>query len=182
MRPGETLPSRIFCPAWTETPCRRYLDRSRSCQFRRTATCRPACGDSVARAFSYGNGVCRIVTPEGVKELSARADGIGNSSLPTEHHLFSFNNPLGACPRRAKELLARHRHRRGPGDSRQTQNHLRGRRGLLARRDHAGVERPAVAYKFDFPIHTPFTSLRPNRNGLLWRGNEYFHGLNDFFA
>ena len=55
--------------------------------------------DSVARAFAYGDGVCRILTDEGAEEFSSRfeADGIAFEQ-PTEH-LFSFNNPLGACPR-----------------------------------------------------------------------------------
>ena len=55
--------------------------------------------DSVARAFAYGDGVCRILTDEGAEEFSSRfeADGIAFAQ-PTEH-LFSFNNPLGACPR-----------------------------------------------------------------------------------
>ena len=37
------------------------------------------------------------------------------------------------------------------------------------------------AYKFDFPIHTPFHELTPEQKRLLWRGNEYFHGLDEFF-
>ena len=38
------------------------------------------------------------------------------------------------------------------------------------------------AYKFDFPIHTPFHELTQEQKRMLWRGNEYFHGLDDFFA
>ena len=34
---------------------------------------------------------------------------------------------------------------------------------------------------FDFPIHTPFYALTPEQKRLIWTGNEYFHGLNDFF-
>ena len=54
--------------------------------------------DSVARAFSYGGGICEIVTDEGVREFSSRfeADGI-TFEQPTDN-LFSFNSPLGACP------------------------------------------------------------------------------------
>ena len=40
----------------------------------------------------------------------------------------------------------------------------------------------ANASKFDFPIHTPYYELTPEQKLLLWRGNEYFHGLDDFFA
>ena len=37
------------------------------------------------------------------------------------------------------------------------------------------------AYKFDFPIHEPYYNLTQEQKLLLWRGNEYFHGLNEFF-
>ena len=95
--------------------------------------------DSVARAFAYGDGVCRILTDEGAEEFSSRfeADGIAFAQ-PTEH-LFSFNNPLGACPR-CEGLRQDHRHRRGSGHPRQEQDDLRRRHRLLARRDDAPVE------------------------------------------
>jgi excinuclease ABC subunit A len=38
------------------------------------------------------------------------------------------------------------------------------------------------AYKFDFPVHKPFHDLSEEHRSLLWTGNEYFKGLNDFFA
>jgi len=37
------------------------------------------------------------------------------------------------------------------------------------------------AYKFDFPIHKPITDLTKAQQQLLWTGNRYFQGLNDFF-
>ncbi len=37
------------------------------------------------------------------------------------------------------------------------------------------------AYKFDFPIHKPFFELSDEQKALLWNGNEYFAGINDFF-
>ncbi len=54
--------------------------------------------DSVARAFSYGNGVCSLLCGERLHDFSSRfeADGI-EFERPTEH-LFSFNNPLGPVP------------------------------------------------------------------------------------
>ncbi len=39
----------------------------------------------------------------------------------------------------------------------------------------------ANAYKFDFPIHTPYYKLSPGQKQLLWDGNMYFKGLNEFF-
>lgn len=54
--------------------------------------------DSVARAFSYGEGICEIVTDEGVHEFSSRFEADGIEFEHPSEHLFSFNNPLGACP------------------------------------------------------------------------------------
>lgn len=37
------------------------------------------------------------------------------------------------------------------------------------------------ASKFDFPIHRPIQELSPAQYQLLWTGNSYFIGLNEFF-
>ncbi len=37
------------------------------------------------------------------------------------------------------------------------------------------------AYKFDFPIHKPYSKLTEDQKELLWSGNEYFDGINAFF-
>jgi len=37
------------------------------------------------------------------------------------------------------------------------------------------------AYKFDFPIHKPYYQLTNKQKELLWTGNRFFDGLNDFF-
>jgi excinuclease ABC subunit A len=34
---------------------------------------------------------------------------------------------------------------------------------------------------FDFPIHRPYKDLNPKEQQLLWKGNKYFSGLNQFF-
>ena len=39
----------------------------------------------------------------------------------------------------------------------------------------------ATAAHFDFPVHKPFFQLTPAQQELIWTGNEYFEGLNDFF-
>ena len=38
------------------------------------------------------------------------------------------------------------------------------------------------AYEFDFPIHKPIHELSSKQYELLWTGNKYFMGLNDFFG
>ena len=37
------------------------------------------------------------------------------------------------------------------------------------------------AHKFDFPVHTPYNLLTQEQKRVLWEGNEYFFGINDFF-
>ncbi len=37
------------------------------------------------------------------------------------------------------------------------------------------------AYKFDYPIHKPIYQLTSAQKQLLWQGNKYFGGLNQFF-
>ena len=100
---------------------------------------------------------------------------------PAEH-LFSFNNPLGACakcsgygkivgidenlviPNRElsiyQEAIAAWK-----GDS-------------MGRFYHRLVE---SSHKFNFPIHKPYRELSEAQRELLWTGNEYFTGLNEFF-
>ena len=138
--------------------------------------------DSVARAFSYGAGICEIVTDEGVREFSSRfeADGI-EFERPSEH-LFSFNNPLGACPRCEgygkvigidEDLVI-------PDKSKTIyEDAVACWRGETMRKWKQQLVENAS--KFGFPIHTPFHELTPEQKRLLWRGNEYFHGLDEFF-
>ena len=38
------------------------------------------------------------------------------------------------------------------------------------------------ADRFDFPIHRPYYQLTDEQRRLLWTGNEYFKGVNDFYT
>ena len=138
--------------------------------------------DSVARAFSYGEGVCRIVTEEGIREFSSRFEADGIEFEPPSEYLFSFNNPLGACPRCEgygkvigidEDLVIPDKSRTIYDDA------VACWRGETMRRWKEQLVRNA--YKFEFPIHTPFYALTPEQKRLLWRGNEYFNGLDAFF-
>ena len=138
--------------------------------------------DSVARAFSYGDGVCTVTAGEETQAFSSRFEADGIEFEPPTEHLFSFNNPLGACPRCEgygkvigidEDLVI-------PDKSRTIyEDAIACWRGETMRRwKDALVEN---AYRFDFPIHTPFYELPPEQKRLLWRGNDYFHGLDEFF-
>ena len=129
--------------------------------------------DSVARAFSYGDGVCTVTAGEETQSFSSRFEADGIEFDPPTEHLFSFNNPIGACPRCEGYLVI-------PDKSRTIyEDAIACWRGETMRRwKDALVEN---AYRFDFPIHTPFYELTPEQKRLLWRGNDYFHGLDEFF-
>ena len=139
--------------------------------------------DSVARAFSYGEGICTVITDKGATEFSSRFEADGIQFEHPSEHLFSFNNPLGACPRCEgygkvigidEDLVI-------PDKSKTIyEDAVACWRGeTMCKWKEQLVEN---AYKFDFPIHTPFHELTQEQKRMLWRGNEYFHGLDDFFA
>ena len=138
--------------------------------------------DSIARALSYGDGVAAVVTDR-TEVFSSRFEQDGILFEPPTEHLFSFNNPLGACPRCEgygkvvgidEDLVI-------PDKSKTVYE------GAIAcwRGETMGQWREQLvrnAAKFDFPIHTPYHELTAEQKRLLWRGNDYFEGLDDFFA
>ena len=138
--------------------------------------------DSIARAYSYGNGVCSaLIGPEQL-HFSSRfeADGIAFEQ-PTEH-LFSFNNPIGACPRCEgygkvvgidENLVIPDKNRTIYDDA------VACWRGETMRRWRDALV--LNAHRFGFPIHTPYHALTDEQKLLLWQGNDYFDGLDDFF-
>ena len=138
--------------------------------------------DSVSRAFSYGDGVCNVIIEGDKRSFSSRfeADGI-EFEQPTEH-LFSFNNPIGACPTCEgygkvvgidEDLVI-------PDKSKTIyEDAVACWRGATMKKWKEQLINNA--YLFDFPIHEPYYKLTPEQKLLLWRGNEYFSGLNEFF-
>ncbi len=98
-------------------------------------------------------------------------------------NLFAFNNPYGACKRCEgfgsimgidKKLVV-------PNPA------LSVYEGAIAcwKGEKMGLWKERLvknAYKFGFPIHKPYYQLTDEQKELLWTGNEYFGGLNDFFA
>ena len=138
--------------------------------------------ESVSQAFGYGTNSCVVIEGNNNHLFNSnyKADGI-EFERPTEH-LFSFNNPLGACPKCEgwgkitgidEDLVV-------PDKSRTIfDNAIACWRGETMRwfRDQLVKN----AYKFDFPIHAPYHTLTDEQRRLLWLGNDYFEGLNSFF-
>ncbi len=144
-------------------------------------------GDSIASAFNYGAGVCRVVTEDdagkvSIRDFSSRFEADGISYEQPSEHLFSFNNPIGACPRCEgygkvigidEDLVIPDKTRTVYDDA------IACWKGetMRAWKDQLVMN----ASKFDFPVHKPYHDLTRQEKALLWRGNEYFEGLDAFF-
>ncbi len=141
-------------------------------------------GDAVETAFFEGKGTCFVRALDGDTqyEFSNRFELDGITFLEPNIHLFSFNNPYGACPTCDgygnvigidEELVF-------PNTGLSVyENAVFPWRG-----ESMGWYRDQLiqhAYKFDFPIHRPIFQLTPEEKALLWKGNEFFTGLDAFF-
>ena len=138
--------------------------------------------DSVQTAFFEGKGECRIYTEHSVQVFSERFEADGIQFIEPSEHLFDFNNPIGACPTCNgigsvsgidPDLVI-------PDKSKSIyEEAIACWHGDKMRSWYEALIYNAV--QFDFPIHTPFYALTPEQKQLLWTGNEFFRGLNDFF-
>ncbi|MFI3259452.1 MAG: excinuclease ABC subunit UvrA [Rikenellaceae bacterium] len=141
--------------------------------------------DAVSRAYEYSDGYVAVVTGakgETIRRFSSCFERDGITFEEPSEHLFSFNNPLGACPKCEgygkvvgidEELVV-------PDKSKTIyENAIACWRGDTMRRWRDQLVNNA--YLFDFPIHTPYYDLTRKQRQLLWSGNQYFEGLNSFF-
>ncbi len=138
--------------------------------------------DSIARAYAYGDGFLTVVHDGEQRSFSSRFEADGIEFEPPTEHLFSFNNPIGACPKCEgygkiigidEDLVI--------PDKRRTiyEDAIACWRGETMRRWK--MQLVLNAPKFNFPVHTPYYELTREERLLLWSGNEYFGGLNEFF-
>lgn len=142
--------------------------------------------DSVQTAFYEGHGECiiKILNEENPvsKSFSSRfeADGI-EFEVPTLH-MFSFNNPVGACPtcEGYGKVIGIDEDLVIPNKSLSVyQDAVACWKG--EKMSEWKNELIYNAKKFDFPIHKPFYELTESQRFLLWTGNQHFEGLNQFF-
>ena len=142
--------------------------------------------DSAQTAFQTGKGYCQVVVLDNdviLRESFSNKfeeDGILFEE-PTEY-LFSFNNPIGACP--VCEGYSK----------------IIGIDENLVIPDHnlSVYEDAIVCWKgdtmkkwkerlissadsFGFPVHKPYYRLSDEQKQLLWKGNRYFYGIDRFF-
>ena len=143
-------------------------------------------GDSVQEAFRLGDGNCllQVIEKDEIKpkSFSNRFERDGIEFEEPSVHMFTFNNPLGACP--VCE---------GYGKVIGIDEDL-----VIPDKNLSVYEEAIVCWKgekmqewknelvlsadkFGFPIHKPFYQLSEEQKRLLWTGNRYFSGLSRFF-
>ncbi len=140
--------------------------------------------DAVEIAFFEGKGELQIenISNSSLTVFNNRFEADGISFLSPNIHLFSFNNPYGAC-----------KTCEGYGDVIGIDSDLVVPNTALSVFENAIFpwrgesmswyrdQLVNAAYKFDFPIHKPWFELSEDQKLLIWEGNEHFRGLNDFF-
>lgn len=140
--------------------------------------------DSLQTAFFEGRGLCRIVN-YGTQEIHEFSNNFEEDGIEFEEpsvHLFSFNNPYGACPKCE-----------GFGSVMGIDEDL-----VIPDTSLSVYEDAVVAWKGEkmqewkhqlingaepanFPIHKPIFELSPEQYNMLWEGTAHFEGLNRFF-
>ena len=146
----------------------------------------PQISDSVQTAFYEGNDSCIILVDDGDNRnehlFSSRfeADGI-TFETPTTH-LFSFNNPYGACPKCEGfgNIIGIDPNLVIPDKSLSIYDNA----VACWRGDKMSAWKDLLvknARHFDFQIHKPYYELTQEQKDVLWKGNKYFGGIEDFF-
>ncbi|NRS88156.1 excinuclease ABC subunit A [Flavobacterium sp. 7E] len=140
--------------------------------------------DAVQTAFFEGKGICYLqeIKTNERHSYSNNFELDGITFLEPNVHLFSFNNPYGACPvcEGYGNIIGIDAELVVPNTTLSVfENAIYPWRGesMSWFRDQLVNS----AYKFDFPIHKPYFELTEAQKELIWTGNSYFQGLNDFF-
>ena len=140
--------------------------------------------DAIQTAFFEGKGICFIedLETKHTIEFSNKFDLDGLSFLEPNTHLFSFNNPYGACPTCEgygnvvgidEDLVIPNTGLSIYDDAIfpfKTPSYLHYKESLIS-----------VAFQFDIPIHKPWFMLTDKQKQLVWNGNKSFHGIHHFF-
>ncbi|NJW54138.1 excinuclease ABC subunit UvrA [Salinimicrobium oceani] len=141
--------------------------------------------DAVQTAFFEGKGELFIenLSDQKLRQFSNKFELDGMAFLEPNIHLFSFNNPYGACPKCE-----------GYGDV------IGIDEDLVIPNTGLSVYENAIfpwrgesmswyrdqlvnnSHKFNFPIHKPYFELSQEQKDIIWNGNKHFEGLNQFFA
>ncbi|MCX7986259.1 MAG: excinuclease ABC subunit UvrA [Bacteroidales bacterium] len=143
------------------------------------------CSDSVQSALLIGKGECYLLQVDSTKwlEFSIRFEADGITFEEPNIHMFSFNNPLGACPSCQgfgktigidPDLVIPNKNLSVFSDA------VACWRGASFGEWKNDFVRKAV--KYNFPVHRPYKDLNAEQRKLLWEGDgRYLNGINQFF-
>jgi excinuclease ABC subunit A len=140
--------------------------------------------DGIQNAFYEGKGELslELLNEDKTVDFSNKFELDGMKFIEPSIHLFSFNNPYGACPKCE-----------GYGDI------IGLDEDLIIPNTGLSVYEGAIApwqgeklqwyekqliknaHHFDFPIHKPYYQLTEEEKDLLFEGNEHFTGIDEFF-
>ena len=139
--------------------------------------------DSIQIAFFEGNGVCTIeVVGKKIKDFSNRFELDGISFETPSEHLFSFNNPYGACKmcEGFGSVLGIDEDKVIPNKSISIYdgaiNCWKGEK--LSRWKERFILNAA---KYNFPIHRPYSELQDDEKRIVWNGAKGIKGIRQFF-
>jgi excinuclease ABC subunit A len=144
--------------------------------------------DSVETAFHDGKGECLIKIFNGrdyaeSRTFSNRFEADGISFDEPSVHTFTFNNPLGACPRCEgfgqvigidPDLVVPDKSKSVLGGA------VACWKGEASSEFQKAVTDNSAAA--GFPIHRPYYQLTDEQKAMLWDGCSHFDGINGFFA
>ncbi|MDL2244237.1 excinuclease ABC subunit UvrA [Parabacteroides sp. OttesenSCG-928-J18] len=142
--------------------------------------------DSAETAFFEGHGTCliRVYTPEETitREYSKKFEADGMVFEEPTEMMFSFNNPVGACPKCEgygkvigidEDLVV-------PDKSLSVfQGAVVCWKGEVM--SEWQKEFIIASERYNFPIHRPYYDLTEEEKALLWHGARGLHGIDDFF-
>ena len=142
--------------------------------------------DSVQTAFFEGRNSCEVIyfvdNEKFGKKFSQSFEKDGITFIEPSEQMFSFNNPLGACPKCdglgkttgiSPDLVIS-----------DTSLSVYEDAVVCWKSEMAKEWKNALilnAAKFDFPIHKPYCELTENQKNTLWNGNQYFGGIYQYF-
>ncbi|MFA5768053.1 MAG: excinuclease ABC subunit UvrA [Bacteroidales bacterium] len=138
--------------------------------------------ESINTAFSAGQGTLFIQTEERVVPFSTRFEADGITFMEPNEYMFSFNNPLGACP-----VCGGYGQVTGIDESLVIPD-----TGLSVYQDAVACWRGDVMKTFKeevirnasaagFSIHKPYRELTDREKDWLWNGDDRITGINKFF-
>ena len=142
--------------------------------------------DSIQTAFFEGHGDCiielTIADKTSTHQFCDRFELDGIIFEEPSANFFSFNNPYGACKRCEGygKIIGIDEDLVVPDKSKSVfEGAIAPWRGEKMKEWLDVFIKHSI--KFDFPIHRSYFQLTQAEQQLLWTGNKYFSGLNDFF-